>query len=302
MKKDSLTELTAVAQPADGGSVSGGGRYAPSTVVEVQALPAEGYRFSRWVGNVTNRTAPVTKTYIGSRSQQVVAVFEPKRHLVDVKVMPSNAGAVDGAGYQPIGTQSPVYAQPAPGYLFDRWEGPVSDPTSANTTLARPLNRDVVLTAHFKPLDETYTITVLAEPATAGGVSGGGTYKRGETVTIKAEPKGGFLFNGWSGPVTSKGRAETTVYVTENAIVTAKFMLNRSLVRGKASPDGAGRVEGSFGAMPVGEPIPIRAVAMPGFAFVRWDGPVADRTKTQTTITPTAGKASVVTAIFEQIR
>ncbi|MDF9833697.1 hypothetical protein M2103_001929 [Ereboglobus sp. PH5-5] len=301
-RKQTPTELTIAVQPVEGGRVSGAGKYAPGTVVDVQAVPAEGYAFSRWLGSVVDRTSPVTKTYIGAESQQVVAVFELKRHLIDAKVIPANAGTVEGTGFRPGGLLAQVNAEPAPGYMFDRWEGPVADASSASTTLDKPLHGTVSLTAHFKPAEEIFTIAVTAVPSTGGSVSGGGKYKKGEAITIKAEPRENYLFNGWRGPVASKGRAETTVFVTENATVSAHFIRNQSMVRGKTQPKGAGRVEGKFGAMPVGEPVPIRAVAMPGFAFVRWDGPVADRTKTQTTITPAAGKTAVAVAIFEPIR
>ena len=43
----------------------------------------------------------------------------------------------------------------------------------------------------------TYTITVSAAPAKGGTVSGGGTFGKGETVTIKAVPNTGYKFTGW---------------------------------------------------------------------------------------------------------
>lgn len=301
-KDKNLTELTVVAQPAAGGVVSGAGKYVKGSVVDVRAIPAKGYVFSRWVGNVVNRASMSTQTYVGSNPHQIVAVFEPERHLLSVKIVPSSAGMVEGAGYVPNGVAAQIYAQPAPGYEFDRWEGEVANATSASTILRKPVSGPVALTAHFKPVEEFFTITVVADPVAGGRVSRGGKFKRGEVVTLKAEAGSKHRFVGWSGRVASMGRAETTIYVAEDATIIANFAINKSLVGGKVSPEGAGMVEGKFGAMPVGEPIPIRAVAAPGYAFVRWDGPVENRAKIQTTITPAAGKTATVTAVFERIK
>ena len=40
-----------------------------------------------------------------------------------------------GSGLYPIGAVVPVSADVRPGYLFKEWQGPVADPTSANTTI-----------------------------------------------------------------------------------------------------------------------------------------------------------------------
>ena len=67
--------VTALGQ---GGSVTGGGSYAPGTSVTVVATPASGYDFVKWIYNGTELTASTSATYTFVVNQQtdLVAVFE----------------------------------------------------------------------------------------------------------------------------------------------------------------------------------------------------------------------------------
>lgn len=46
--------------------------------------------------------------------------------------------------------------------------------------------------------DESYTLTVVANPESAGTVSGGGSYKSGETINLTATPNSGYIFLNWT--------------------------------------------------------------------------------------------------------
>lgn len=61
-----------------GGTVSGGGSFAPGTSVTVVATPAAGYTFDRWIYNGTELTASTSATYTFTLNEQtdLVAVFE----------------------------------------------------------------------------------------------------------------------------------------------------------------------------------------------------------------------------------
>lgn len=62
----------------DGGTVSGGGSFAPGASVTVTATPASGYRFVRWVKNGTSQTVSTANPYTFNVQEQtdLVAVFE----------------------------------------------------------------------------------------------------------------------------------------------------------------------------------------------------------------------------------
>lgn len=67
--------VTALGQ---GGTVTGGGSYAPGTSVTVVATPASGYDFVKWIYNGTELTASTSASYTFVVNQQtdLVAVFE----------------------------------------------------------------------------------------------------------------------------------------------------------------------------------------------------------------------------------
>ena len=65
------------------------------------------------------------------------------------------------------------------------------------------------------------TISVIADPAIGGDVTGGGTYEEGTEVTLKATPKTGYDWNRWSDGVET---AERTIIVgSKAATYTAWF-------------------------------------------------------------------------------
>lgn len=62
----------------NGGTVSGGGSFAPGASVTVNATPASGYRFVRWVKNGTSQTVSSNNPYTFNVLEQtdLIAVFE----------------------------------------------------------------------------------------------------------------------------------------------------------------------------------------------------------------------------------
>lgn len=63
----------------NGGTVTGGGSFAPGTEVTVVATPATGYTFLRWVYNGTEVTASVSATYTFTINQQTDLVAQFRR-------------------------------------------------------------------------------------------------------------------------------------------------------------------------------------------------------------------------------
>lgn len=62
----------------NGGTVSGGGSFAPGASVTLTATPASGYRFVRWVKNGTSQTVSTANPYTFNVQEQtdLVAIFE----------------------------------------------------------------------------------------------------------------------------------------------------------------------------------------------------------------------------------
>ena len=150
--------------------------------------------------------------------------IETELYIISVSVSPSSAGfVVPPGGEFPSGSQILVTAAPAPGYVFDHWEGDVSG-TSSSITIT--MDGDKVVHAHFKEIvPEVYSLSISVDPAGTGTVTAtppGGSYPAGTTVTITAVPAIGYKFDHWSGDVTGTS-STVAVTVDKNTSVTAHF-------------------------------------------------------------------------------
>ena len=119
---------------------------------------------------------------------------------------------------------------------------------------------------------DTYTITVSASPAAGGTVSGGGTYYKGETATVKATSKLGYRFTGWYYRDKKVSSNETyTFTVGANGNLVAEFeQVPTYTVTVTASPTEGGTVTGG-GTYVKGETVTVTATPKPGYKFVKWE-------------------------------
>jgi len=88
--------LTTIANPSQGGTVSGGGWYAANSTATVTATPASGYQFLSWTG-VTNTTAGSTSATVNmTAGQYVTANFTPTlvppNNYVATQILASGTG------------------------------------------------------------------------------------------------------------------------------------------------------------------------------------------------------------------
>lgn len=140
--------LTVRTEPAQGGSVQGGGVYPGGARVHVLAKPAEGWTFLYWQGPAVEAAKlPQTTVFVGGDTE-VTAVFAEKRVQLAIAVSPKEAGTVTGAGVYADGTRVNLAATPNAGWRFVRWEGPVGEPDKARTLITCAGN--VALTALFE--------------------------------------------------------------------------------------------------------------------------------------------------------
>jgi hypothetical protein len=138
--------LTALVSPAGGGSVSPtGGTFDESANVTLMAIPASGYRFDLWSGNVSGNVTSVNVIMNGNKS--VTANFI-KVYTLTVSVSPAGGGLVSPAGgTYDAGASVTITAVPAAGYVFDRWSADVSGNT---TSVTITMTADKNVTAVFK--------------------------------------------------------------------------------------------------------------------------------------------------------
>jgi hypothetical protein len=185
--------ITITSLPANGGTTSGSGAYAPGSGVTVTATPSAGYKFSKWVesGVVVSTSASYTFTMAGDRT--LVAKFKPV-YVVAVTAVPANGGELEVDPFYEFGELAKLKATPNDGYCFVNWtQNGVPVSTDRNFSFTVTGNRDLVGTfALGKRID------VLAEPLSAGSVSGGGVHPTGSPVTVQATTQEGYIFVNWT--------------------------------------------------------------------------------------------------------
>ena len=114
---------------------------------------------------------------------------------------------------------------------------------------------------------QQYTLTVNANNASMGSVSGGGTYAAGATATLTATPAAGHHFVQWNDGNTQNPRAVT---VTATATYTATFAVNSYTLTVNANDAAMGSTTGG-GSYTHGQTATLTATPAAGHHFVQWN-------------------------------
>ena len=164
-------------------------------------------------------TVKYTYDALGNRLSKKVTTMQ-KQYTVALTSIPDEGGSVTGEGKYYEGTSVTIKAVPNEDFVFTAWS---DGETDAIRTIV--VDRDYVLSAYFEKMEATnqYTITLSANPAEGGRVSGGGTFDEGEYILIKAMANPGYTFSQWSdGNINS----ERYYLVTSDASLVAYFSKN----------------------------------------------------------------------------
>ena len=304
-------QLTLKTEPDDGGTVSGGGSYIHGELVTVSATASEGYEFVNWTEgeNIVSSQSSFTYTMPG-KDVTMTANFREIVYTLTLVADPTEGGTFDGEGTYAEGENIQVSAAVSPGYEFVSWtNGESIVSTQSSFTYTMPGN-DVTLTANFQEVEsppENYTLTLVANPAGAGILQGGGSYVEGEEVLVSAAATEGYEFVNWTenGQEVSVQSCFTYTMPGNNATLTANFQEVESppekytlvLI---ASP-AAGGILGGSGSYVEGEEVPVSATASAGYVFVNWvkDGQVVSGRSSFTYTMP--GNNATLTANFRKV-
>ncbi len=168
------------------------------------------------------------------------------------------SGTVTGAGRYMQDEEATLSAKAGDGWEFVKW----SDENTDNPRLIT-MTADLTLTAVFEEIpvpDFTLTLTTAGE----GTVTGAGTYKQGEVVTITATPDEGYGFSQWSDGSTDAWRQIT---IRSNMTLTAVFQIRSYDLT--VNVEGEGTVTGA-GTYTHNEVITLEATAGEGYEFSQW--------------------------------
>ena len=259
--------VTATAEPSNGGTVSGGGTYSYGQTCTLTATPSSGYTFVNWTRNGTQVSTNANYTFTVTESAAYVAHFQLQVHTVTVTVNPSNGGTVTGGGTYNHGQTCTVVAAPSNGYTFVNWteNGNV---VSSNASYSFTVNNDRTLVANF--LLDNYVVSLSAEPANGGNVTGGGAFHYGDNCTVIATGNPGFSFVNWTENGTQvSSNASYSFIVTANRTLVANFTSQNYVITAIAEPSYGGTVSGA-GGYNYGETCHLAATANSGYIFLNW--------------------------------
>ena len=219
-------------------------------------------------------------------------------YTITVSANPSNGGTVTGGGSYNQGQSCTVSATANNGFTFTNWteNGSVVS-TQANYTFTVTGNRNLV--ANFQGQQQSYTITVSANPTNGGTVTGGGSYNQGQQCTVSATPATGYTFLRWTENGTQVStNANYTFTVTGNRNLVAQFQQQNYTISVSANPSNGGTVAGG-GAYHYGDNCTVIATPANGYTFLRWTEN-GNQVSTNATYTFTVTGNRTLVAQFQQ--
>lgn len=138
-------------------------------------------------------------------------------------------GRVQGAGYYEAEQTAHIAALPKEGYLFKAWIAGTKPDTVAKTAeYDFKVCGDTLLTALFEaepiPVPKKCSLTLTAQPADAGVLSGSGEYDENTKVELNATANEGYRFVAWmSANDTLSKTEEFKIMITCDTALTALF-------------------------------------------------------------------------------
>ena len=152
--------VTPTANPAEGGTVSGGGEgYFLGELCTVTATANEGYVFYNWTldGNVVS--SDETYTFPVTGNMNLVANFGTPINIT-VTVDPVEGGQVSGGGGYALNHSCTLTATANPGYVFKKWTYRKNNSTYSSylSTYTFSVTEAIEYTAHFEPVNNGIAI------------------------------------------------------------------------------------------------------------------------------------------------
>lgn len=244
--------------------------YACGESVSLTPVPAEGYKFDSWSGDLTGSAVP--GQLIMNATKNVTANFVPNVQYT-VFVSAVGAGAVTKSPDKPLysaGDLVTLTATPNLGNTFVNWSGGA---TGSTNPLTVPVNSNLTVVGNFAAApNRTLTLTPIGG-GTINADPPGPSYLHGQTVTLTAVPGADASFTGWGGAASGMDNP-VEVVMDADKTVTATFKDNVYTLTLSADPTD----KGSVAANPQkdkyydGEVVLLTPNPAPGYKFAGWSG------------------------------
>ena len=259
--------VTANANPAAGGSVTGAGSYTYGQTATLTATANTGYHFVNWTDGNAVISSEATYSFTVNGNRNLNANFQINSYTISASANPVAGGTVNGAGDYTYGQTATLTATANTGYNFVNWtENGTAVSTNATYSFTATDNRTLV--ANFEAI--SYTITANANPTEGGTVTGAGSYTYGQTATLNATANTGYHFVNWTdGNAVVSSEATYSFPVSGNRNLIANFQLNTYTISASANPVAGGTINGT-GDYTHGQTVTLTAIASTGYNFVNW--------------------------------
>ncbi len=288
--------------PIDGGTVEGGGNYAPGDPCTLIAKPETGYIFDYWSSNDGTTAAGVTgydaanptwnKLELGGVHGEgtYTAHFIKNTIVVDVSTS-SNYGtgllfySLQSAGNleQEFGPQGlgdrlsvtagdsvTIRAKDAASYKFKQWVKQDNTVVSTNPLMLVNIKQDVTYIAEYEGIG--YNIKTKSSPADGGTTDGGGSFSASNSgTTLHAYPDtgAGYLFVEWKDDAGNTYKDINLILdtISADATYTAYFKKGNDALTVLASPASGGKVSKTLNS---DGSVTITATPNKGYFYRRW--------------------------------
>jgi len=266
------------------------------TVLEINAVPEEGYHFLRWSGDNGTIQEPYSRntSIVMHGNYSVTAVFSI--NVYELTVTSWSGGDVlspiESVTYHEHGSVVELHAVPYEYHHFVEWTRDVDEiaDVNSNKTTVEILD-DYRINAVFGIEEFEVDVNsgdggVIAEPDESPAV-----VRNGSFLELTAVPNEGHYFTGWIGDVENVEdiySESTTVQVFDDYSISAEFSINVYELT-VTSGDG-GKIslpESSVLEYEHGETVSLEALPDEHYHFVRWEGDTDEMTNVnsrQTTI------------------
>jgi len=187
------------------------GPYEYGDVVQLTAVPATGWHFVNWTGDLTGSENPKSITLNGNRT--VTAVFEedaaPTCYTLtlshsgqgsDPVASPTNSAACPADQYVEGEAINLSGAMPDTGWHINGWTGTSNNSSTASTnSLSMPASSHSASVIYVR---DTVTLTVNISGSGSVSRDDNGPYEYGDVVELTANPGTGWHFVNWTDDLT----------------------------------------------------------------------------------------------------
>jgi len=188
-----MNDITVLADPFEGGTVSGGGTDIPyGTSITVSAVPNANYSFYNWTENGIQVSTDAFYTFAVTKSCTLVANFA---HYIILLANPPEGGTVSGGGNNILhGRSITVWATANPNYIFINWtENGI--PISTDIYYTFTVTESRTLVANFERM---LYVDVDVNNDNYGSATGAGIYEKNTIVQVRAFSNSCYPFVNWT--------------------------------------------------------------------------------------------------------